>query len=191
MISRDLYYRKKTQERSGLAKLIDLDRKARKHGMHRLFFRIKGYDAPNAAEQIIYQIENAESPLVEKPPYQQGRGRGRYYRRESNLNERISDYERLFVPFTPTLTPEVIYNRMTYRTRTLLSRLQDNYIPSVLFTLNDIDTILNNSGENLSTIVGPIRWLTINPGTQMVGSFNPVTKNFYEEAYSVRPLDFI
>jgi hypothetical protein len=57
-----------------------------------------------------------------------------------------------------------------------------HFKPEFLFALNNLKSILHGS-SNDSHISGPIEWMTINPGTQAIGSFNPVDKNFYEDAY--------
>jgi hypothetical protein len=59
-----------------------------------------------------------------------------------------------------------------------------DFKPNFVYSLNNINQILDNEDEYSSTITGPIEWLTVNPGTQMVGSFNPITSNFYEDAYT-------
>ncbi|KAL0486384.1 hypothetical protein AKO1_001970 [Acrasis kona] len=55
-------------------------------------------------------------------------------------------------------------------------------IPNYIFSLNDLETILDNQKME-STQMGPITWMTVNPGTQSIGSFNPVDTNFYKDAY--------
>jgi hypothetical protein len=171
-------------ERQGLAKLIDFDKNARTKGMHRMFYKCKNFDISNAAEREIYkqEVPTTELPAVTPAPAT-GRGRLRYGRR-AIVATRQSDYEYFFVPFTPVITPKKIYSRIQFGINLIRTVIKvEDYAPSILATMDDVETILDNTNNTLSTITGRIQWLTINPGTQMVGSFNPVSKNFYEDAY--------
>jgi hypothetical protein len=51
-----------------------------------------------------------------------------------------------------------------------------------MYQLNDIKSVLAGNAMD-SDLAGPVEWMTVDPGTQMVGSFNPVDTNFYQDAY--------
>jgi hypothetical protein len=85
------------------------------------------------------------------------------------------DYIEIRVPFEYSAAQS--YETMKRHLRFYRSQMEkkhDNYfwIPPYSFYFNTIPTD------------GPVhKWKTLNPGTQMVGSFNPTDKNFYEDVY--------
>ncbi|KAG2379336.1 hypothetical protein C9374_007475 [Naegleria lovaniensis] len=56
--------------------------------------------------------------------------------------------------------------------------------PFFVQTLNDIDGILNITHCKEYALPQKIKWITIEPGRQYVGSFHPSTINFFADAYS-------
>ncbi|KAG2379138.1 hypothetical protein C9374_007776 [Naegleria lovaniensis] len=50
------------------------------------------------------------------------------------------------------------------------------------YSLNDINKILHASKQR-STLPRKIKWITVEPGRQFVGSFHPETRNFFKDAY--------
>ena len=53
-----------------------------------------------------------------------------------------------------------------------------------IHSLNDLETILNRENSLDSTDVpNRIEWNTVNPTTQRVGSFNPISTNFYKVCF--------
>jgi hypothetical protein len=172
---------------SGLAYLLHLELRAKCMGMHRMFVFQRFYDIPNEEERQEalrnMKPEVTVSAIRDKIDFKQKRRRG-YYNR-NRQKDKLSDYESFFIPFTAASTPQTLFARMSYSVRLIRETLkQTEYKPDILFTLNNVEQIINNQDEQASVITGPIQWLKLNPGTQMVGSFNPVSRNFYAAAYA-------
>ncbi|KAF0979228.1 hypothetical protein FDP41_001571 [Naegleria fowleri] len=60
--------------------------------------------------------------------------------------------------------------------------------PFFIYSLNDIDMILNNEKQE-SRVSKTIEWITVDPGTQAIGSFHPTSMNFYRDAYTPIPFN--
>ncbi|EFC36797.1 hypothetical protein NAEGRDRAFT_82124 [Naegleria gruberi] len=58
--------------------------------------------------------------------------------------------------------------------------------PHFIYSLNDIDTVLNSEKFD-ARISNKIQFLTVDPGTQKIGSFHPKDINFYRDAYQPVP----
>ncbi|EFC36777.1 predicted protein [Naegleria gruberi] len=58
--------------------------------------------------------------------------------------------------------------------------------PHFIYSLNDIDTILNSEKFD-SRLSKKLQFLTVDPGTQKIGSFHPKDINFYRDAYQPIP----
>ena len=55
--------------------------------------------------------------------------------------------------------------------------------PGVIGLLNDIETILDSSTVKHTSLYHRIKWITVEPGRQVIGSFHPISNNFYKYAY--------
>ncbi|KAL0486405.1 hypothetical protein AKO1_001386, partial [Acrasis kona] len=86
------------------------------------------------------------------------------------------DYEQIFVP--NDACPETLNGNLNAKFT------YGDANCKFLYALDDIQSVLDGT-SNSSTLNGPIQWLTINPGTQTIGSFNPVDTNFYKDAYEM------
>jgi hypothetical protein len=173
---------------TGLAFLLQLEQRTKNFGMHRMFSHRVLWDQPNEAERQIYKYEKSLDEVYVQKIRDDVNFKPKRKKRHfisNTLKSKMSDYESFFINFTPKVTPKHVYGRMTYSVRIIRDTLkQESYRPDILFSLNDIEHIMHNNDESASVIVGKIEWLKINPGTQMVGSFNPVSKNFYVDAYT-------
>ena len=61
--------------------------------------------------------------------------------------------------------------------------IQEEWKPHFIYALNDISTIMNNQPQ-ASLLSSKIEWVTVDPGSQRIGSFHPTSINFYQGAYS-------
>jgi hypothetical protein len=94
-----------------------------------------------------------------------------------------TDYVSLFVPFKHRYTPRYMSHRYIKALEYTRDKVDRAHRPEFIVSCNDLAPIIDNTDPSRSTLVGHISWLTVNPGTQVVGSFNPVDANFYEDAY--------
>ncbi|KAL9656478.1 hypothetical protein ABK040_005242 [Willaertia magna] len=93
------------------------------------------------------------------------------------------DYIELKIPYSSFYTPRVNYNNIDRVVKFFLDELQHK--PFFIYKLNDVQSVLHvPDKDNDSTLKNDVEWITIEPGRQYVGSFNPTTNNFYKDAYN-------
>ena len=109
-----------------------------------------------------------------------------------------SDYGDVAVPHAVYAIVRQVYERFKRQDaffNRLAERRQLEWKPYYLYALNDVESVIH-ARENTSHLSDHIevsmkgifvnrcmQWVTINPGSQRVGSFCPVTTNFYQDAY--------
>ncbi|KAF0984457.1 hypothetical protein FDP41_000356 [Naegleria fowleri] len=93
----------------------------------------------------------------------------------------IHDYDQLCLPYNSLTTAAMNYET----TKRVVQFFQEklNMKPHFEFALNDVTSVLHASGGK-STISPDVKWITIEPGRQYIGSFHPSTTNFYKDAYT-------
>ncbi|KAL0487800.1 hypothetical protein AKO1_008717 [Acrasis kona] len=164
--------RRKYKEYSGLARLLLLEQ-GLVYGKREAFTQIglKGTNNyhPNHVKMLELEIDDCQD-VIKKDKF------GR--------DKRTLDYISLFVPFKQKYSPRYFLYRYEKNLLHYRDKINSTYKSDFLVCLNQIDPILNNHDDSFTCIVGQIKWLTVNPGTQIVGSFNPVDTNFYECAYT-------
>ncbi|KAL0489847.1 hypothetical protein AKO1_005972 [Acrasis kona] len=173
----------------GLARLILLERTCNKLS-RRYAGRYIGVKCDLWNDESIAGLENKINHLkpgepVDVDPKIQRRARWNRYR--SYVNEKVdikyhvTDYVSVVVKVDED--PTRCHARMNDAIRVMKSK-ENGFVADFVYSLNDLDVILDNK-EQESTLVGPIEWITVNPGTQdKIGSFNPVDRNFYRDAYT-------
>jgi hypothetical protein len=95
--------------------------------------------------------------------------------------DKDSDYAQVYIPYDRRWTPNKIITHFHDKSKFVFKHYIDNvvdlirnkikktnFVPNFLFSLNNVTSVINGS-SNDATIVGPIEWMTINPGTQVIG----------------------
>ncbi|KAG2387067.1 hypothetical protein C9374_002102 [Naegleria lovaniensis] len=101
------------------------------------------------------------------------------YLEDEEMN--VHDYKQLSLPYNSLTTAAMNY-LTTKRVVEFFKEKLDKK-PHFEFALNDVTSVLHASGDN-STISPDVKWITVEPGRQYIGSFHPSTTNFYKDAYT-------
>jgi hypothetical protein len=206
------YQRKKNfKERHGLARLILFERSITRFKNDNMFssLYLTGCYAPNSIDSIEYEVKDVDYKeerersyeRAKKAPVAVDQSYGYRWRRRRRASKnpdyvkrhKASDYAVLFIPFSKEWVPTKINERFTGSSKsncislTLIVQfikdvVKKDYLPDFIYSLNDVSAIIKGNAM-ASELMGPIDFLTINPGTQAIGSFNPVDTNFYQDAY--------
>ncbi|KAG2379332.1 hypothetical protein C9374_007471 [Naegleria lovaniensis] len=114
---------------------------------------------------------------------QSGRGQGLSHWRRSyrkRLDERKGFREREAITLDSRLTALKLQPPVQER--------KPDWKPFFIYSLNDIEMIICNEKQE-SRVSKNIEWITVDPGTQSIGSFHPTSLNFYRDAYTSIPFN--
>ncbi len=179
------------KERQGLSRLLLFERAIKQPERHAYrTIGLSGWRPKNILDRFESQVRdldpqlervkkiNAYKKFVEKEANRPNQPF--YYRRRNYQPREEHDYTQIFIPWCRGWTPNYIKRRIETMREYQVEKSKKQVFT---YALNDIDSILF-ADDDRSEIHGSIKWLTVNPGTQMVGSFNPVETNFYQDAYT-------
>lgn len=100
-------------------------------------------------------------------------------------SEKLSDYDISPIKVRKYRDMQTEYQRLKHNSEfftQLNAKKNKTWKPYYVIGLNDVEKCIHDI-EHSSRLSDKIEFVTIDPGSQRVGSFNPIVDNFYRDAY--------